>query len=78
MRAQERICRVNNTFEKKTESPSTSPLAAAKQEASAVCTLAGISAEPHRVRFGFDLLKAQPTDALWIKLMLIHNYKTVL
>lgn len=69
---------MNDAFEKKRESPSTSTLAIAKRGANAFCRLAGISAEPHRVRLGFDLLKAQPTGAMRIKLMLIRIYKTVL
>lgn len=77
MRAQERVCRANDAFEKQTESPSASPLAAAEREATAFCTLAGIPVEPHRVRLGFDLLKAQPTGAMWVKLMLLHIYESV-
>lgn len=65
------------TLSRRKRSPSTSPLAVAKREAKAFCTLAGISVEPHRVRFGFDLLHVQPTGVMRINLMLIHIYKTV-
>lgn len=65
------------TLSRRKRSPSTSPLAVAKREAKAFCTLAGISVEPHRVRFGFDLLHVQPTGVMRIHLMLIHIYKTV-
>lgn len=60
------------------QSPNIILLATAKGEANAFCTLAGISVEQHRVRFGFGLLKAHPTCAMWIKLMLIRIYRTVL
>lgn len=50
----------------------------AQRGVSAASALTGISVELLRVSFGFDLLRAQPSAVMGVKLMLVHIYETAL